>query len=203
MRNGNRASRIAAAVAFVAFTACQSADVNGPGVGGSVSADEAAAISNFLVGSTFQGWGFDDVGGGGGGASLRSGVPVTIDYALDVTTGCPLGGELGVSGSITGSIDDQTLAGNLSLDVSTSAVNCAFLHEETRFTLNTNPDLVLTGGFSFDQGQLVGDATFSYTGTVQWAADDGRAGSCAYDVTVAANASGQSVSSGTVCGQSL
>lgn len=206
MRNGNRIARLAAVVTFVSFAACQTSEVTGPQQEGegSVSANEASAITNFIVGSTFEGWGFDDVGGGGGGgASLRSGVPITIDYGLDVTTGCPLGGELGVSGAISGSIDDQTLAGNLSLDVATSATNCGFAHEEIQFTLNTNPDLVLSGGFAFDQGQLVGDATFTYVGTVLWATDDGRSGSCSYDVTLTADAAGQSVESGTVCGQAL
>ncbi|MDH3733447.1 MAG: hypothetical protein OEU54_07915 [Gemmatimonadota bacterium] len=206
MKIRNGITKLTAAAAVVFLAGCQNSEVAGPGQSsGTVSANEAAAISTFLVSSAFEGWGFDDVGGGGGGASLRSssGVPITIDYAVDVTSGCPLGGDLGVSGSITGSIDDQTLAGDLSLSVVTSAANCAFLHEQTEFTLNTNPDLVLAGGFAFDQGELVGEATFTYTGTVLWAADDGRSGSCVYAVAVAMDAAGSVVESGTVCGQSL
>ena len=108
-----------------------------------------------------------------------------------------------MSGSISGTIDDQTFSGDLSLDVATSAINCIFAHEETQFTLNTSPDLVLSGGFAFDQGGLVGNAAFTYLGTILWGADDGRSGSCDYDVSVAYNADGSTVESGTVCGQSL
>ena len=203
MMNGRlkRGSRLTAFAAMVAFAGCQNGEVAGPGGGDVVSANEAAAISGFLVNGAFAGWDLGEIGGGG--SALLSGAPITIDYSVDVTSGCPLGGELGVAGSITGSIDDQTFAGNLSLDVATSATNCGFLHDETQFTLNTNPDLVLSGGFSFAQGELTGQAVFTYVGAVQWASDDGRSGSCSYDVSVTADQSGSLVESGTVCGQSL
>lgn len=202
MRELNRMSKLAACAAFVAFAACQNGEVVGPGLGGdTVSASEAAAISGFLVNNAFSSW---DLGGvGGGGSSVLAGTPITIDYAVDASAGCPLGGELAVAGSITGSIDDQTFAGSLNLNVETSASNCGFLHEDTQFTLNTSPNLVLSGGFSFDQGELVGQAVFTYVGAVQWAADDGRSGSCTYDVSVTASETGSLVESGTVCGQSL
>jgi hypothetical protein len=201
---GKRISRLGAVAALAFFVGCGSDDVTAPMGGDQVSTNEAAAISSFLVANAFAGWNFGDIGGGGGGgASIRSGAPITIDYTLDVTNACPLGGQVGVSGSISGSIDDQTLAGSLSLDVATSATNCAFLHEETQFTLNTNPDLLLAGGFSFDQGELVGEALFTYTGAIGWTSNDGRAGSCAYDVSVTASATGSFVESGTVCGESI
>jgi len=199
-----RCSRRTAA-ALVLFAGCQSDDVAGPQVGNdAVSAAEAAAISDFLVSNAFAGWSFDDAGGGGGGgASLRSGTPITIDVAVDVSNACPLGGSLDVAGSISGSIDDQTLTGSLSLDVATSATSCAFPYEETQFTLDTNPDLVLSGAFSFDQGQLVGESVFTYVGTVFWGTDDGRSGSCSYDVAVTRSEAGTLVESGTVCGESI
>lgn len=197
--------KVGAVAAMMSLAACSSDTVTAPQGGDAVSANEAAAISNFLVANAFAGWDFGDIGGGGGGggAALQSGVPITIDYAVDVSSACPLGGAIGVAGAISGSIDDQTLAGSLSLDFATSATSCAFVEEETRFTLDTNPDLVLSGAFSFDQGELVGDAVFTYVGAVSWATDDGRSGSCTYDVSVTASASGSLVESGTVCGASI
>ena len=203
---GKRLTRSGAAAALLLATACSSDDVTAPipSGGDQLSANEAAAISEFLTSAAFMSWDFSDVaGGGGGGAALQSGSPITIDYAVDATVPCPISGQVGVQGAISGSIDDATYSGSLDLDIATSAAACAFLAESTQFTLDTNPDLVLTGAFAFDEGEIVGDAVFTYTGGVQWLADDGRSGSCSYDVSVTVNLSGSAVQTGTVCGQSL
>ncbi|MDX1392786.1 MAG: hypothetical protein R3195_00275 [Gemmatimonadota bacterium] len=192
------------AVALLLFTACSSDDVTAPlpSGGDEISASEAAAISEFLTSAAFQAWDFEDIGGGGG-AALHSGVPIAIDYSVDASVACPLGGQIGVQGAISGSIDDATYSGSLDLQVATTATACGFLAEATQFTLDTSPALVLTGAFSFDQGQMVGDAVFGYAGGVLWAADDGRSGSCTYDVSVTVSQTGSVVESGTVCGQAL
>ena len=129
--------------------------------------------------------------------------PIAIDYAVSVSGECPLGGTLSVSGAVTGTIDDQTFAGDLDLGLTTAASACGIDHQQTAITVDTNPDLVLAGSFAFDQGQLVGEAVFTYLGTVSWVTDDGRSGSCSYDVLVTATSDGSLAQSGTVCGTSL
>lgn len=206
MRMGNRRVGLIAGLAWIAVAGCQNADVAAPDPGegpGTLTAAEIAALSDFMMNGAFDGWDFGEAGGGGGGASLLSGAPITIDYAVTVANDCPAGGTLSVSGAITGTIDDQTFAGALDLGLTTSASACAFVHEQTMMTVDTDPDLVLDGSFAFDQGQLVGEAVFTYLGTVMWTTDDGRSGSCTYDVLVTATSDGSLAQNGSVCGTSL
>ena len=206
MRIRTRTAGLVAGLAWIAFAGCQNADVTAPGGDGGVgtlTVAEIAAVSDYLMNGAFDGWDFGDAAGEGGGASLLSGAPITIDYALTIVNDCPAGGTLGVSGAISGTIDDQTFAGDLDLGLTTSASACAIAHEQTMITIDTDPDLVLNGSFAFDQGQLVGEAVFTYVGTVSWVTDDGRSGSCSYDVLVTATGDGSLAQSGTVCGTSI
>jgi hypothetical protein len=206
MGMGKRFVNLAGGLAFIAFAGCQNADITAPGDGDgdvSLTTAEIAAMSGFLMNGAFDGWDFGQAGGGGAGASLLSGAPISIDYAVTVANDCPMGGTLSVSGAITGTIDDQTFTGDLDVGLTTSASACSFLHDQTTITVDTNPDLVLDGSFAFDQGQLVGEALFTYVGTVGWSTDDGRSGSCTYDVLVTATNDGSLTQNGTVCETSL
>ncbi len=193
-----------AALGLVLFGACSdSQDVAGPG-GDQLTPAEAAGVSSFFVGQAFSGWDFNALGGGGGGgAALQSGAPITVDFTDAVEAACPEGGSVSVSVAIAGTIDDQTGAGDLSLDVVTSAAACGIVADGTGFTVDTNPDLTLTGDFTFADGALVGDSDLSYAGALMWFAEDGRSGSCTYDVVVTLSESGTTVANGTVCGQEL
>lgn len=203
-----RFAKLAAATGLLFFAACSdSGNPAGPGGSDEVTAAEAAAISAFMTGQAFTGWDFSAVGGASarpdGEAALQSGVPVAIDYSASATAQCPEGGNVGATVSIQGTIDDETLAGDLDLEVVTSATDCGIVADGTGFTIDTNPDLTLSGGFSFADGQLVGESTFTYAGSLLWSAEDGRSGSCSYDVVVTLTTTSTGVASGTVCGTSL
>lgn len=199
------------AVAGLAFlAACDSAEEPlGPGPGGQLSASETTAVSQEIVQLAFDGWDFGQatasyVPRAGEGVSMSvAGAPITIDWTLSVSTACDQGGTVGVSGVISGSIDDQTFAGNLQLDVTTSMNDCAFLADEQVFTFNTNPDLQLSGSTAWDANGLVGTSTYTYVGGLDWAAADGRSGSCAVDVLVSLSSDGTEVVTGTICGASV
>ncbi len=200
-----RYAKIGMAAACVAFFgACDNGDVLAPQ--GTLAPAEAEALNETIVGLAFQGWGFDQAAASrvpapGAGVSMSvAGAPINIDWALSVSTVCDEGGTFGVDGSISGSIDDQTLAGTLSLDVATTMSDCGFLAEEQIFTFNTNPDLQLEGSVSWDQSGLVGVSTFTYNGGLDWAAADGRNGNCTFNVSVSLAQDGTETASGTVCG---
>lgn len=173
--------------------------------GDELSASEAAAISEFLVGQSLEGWSFDEVGGPSASVAPSGsvGAPVTIDFSTEATIGCPEGGTVSLSVDIDGSIDDQTQSGTLSLFLVEALDGCAFPAEGTVFTLDTSPDLTLDGDFAWDAGQPVGEQSFSFAGGVQWSAADGRAGSCTVDLQVTLLEDGSTVESGTVCGSTL
>lgn len=196
---------VAAAGALFLAGCSDSADVAGPGGGSGgaqLSSAEAAAISDFFVGQAFTGWDFSGVGGGSASV-LQKGTPITIDYSVSVENACPEGGTVGVAVTIAGTIDDETGSGDLSLDAVTSASDCGIVADAVGFRLDTDPDLTLTGDFTFANGQLIGESTFTYAGSVAWVAEDGRSGSCDYDVAITVSGTETAVASGTVCGTSL
>lgn len=208
MKRGH-STRILAAAASVAFlAACQSdSEPLGPqtGAGDEISAAEAAAINEVLIGFAFDGWDFGDFGSTsrapGDGIALSS-VPIAIDFAIDATAACPQGGTVAVSGSIEGSVDDQTFEGSLDLTIATTLTDCAATADGRGFTFNTSPSLVLAGSFAWDQTGLSDVAAFVYAGSVDWATGD-RSGTCSYDVQVSVSPSGATAANGTVCGISV
>ena len=201
-----RIGRIGLAAVSVAWSAaCQNDTPLGPG--DPLSAGEAASISNQVIALAFGAFDFGDVGGSASfvpnPAANAAGAPVDIDYSASVSASCPVSGTAGISVAVAGTIDDQTGAGNLTLDISSSMSDCAVQTDGLTFTLNTNPDLVLAGSFQFADGALASQSVFTFDGGFDWSASDGRAGSCVYDVTVTMETDGAFVESGTVCGVSI
>ena len=200
-----------AAVSLSLLAACGE-DPAGPQPVGELTADETAAMVEFVVGETLAGLEAGgvatSVGPAGLVASVRlgmanSGVPVTLNFSVEATQECPGGGELGIAGSIQGTIDDETASGTLSLAVTTSISSCMFTEEGTSFTVSTNPDLELRGDIAWQNDEPVGTQTFTYTGGLNWSTDDGRAGSCSFNVLIQQAQDGSVVESGTACGTTL
>jgi len=197
----------AACVAF--FGACEDGEDLIAPPQGDLSSAEAESLNETIVGLAFQGWGFDQAAASrvpapGEGVSMSlAGVPINIDWALSVSTACDEGGTFAVTGAVTGTIDDQTQAGTLALDVATSMTDCGFLAEDQIFMFTTNPDLQLEGMVSWDQNGLVGTSTFTYIGGIDWSAADGRSGSCSFDLMVSLAQDGAETASGTICGETV
>ncbi|MCG8469455.1 MAG: hypothetical protein MJB57_14825 [Gemmatimonadetes bacterium] len=210
MRMGRFATIGAAAACVAFFAACESTeDPIAPPPAQNLTSAEAEALNEKITAMAFQGWGFDQatastVPAAGPGVSMNAvGAPITIDWALGVRTACDEGGTFDIDGTITGTIDDQTLAGDLTLGVTTSMVDCGFMAETQVFTFDTSPDLQLDGTVAWDRNGLVGVSTFTYAGGLDWAAADGRSGSCTFDVTVTLRQDGTETAAGTVCGESV
>lgn len=201
----NRFGMIAITAASVAlFAGCRDDSVAGLGAGGGeLSAAEVQALNEAMVDKAFEGWDFGEATASRvpEGIALNAvGAPISIDHAVTVSAACEQGGTASVDGAVTGTIDDQTFAGQLSLDVTTSMVACAFPAEGTLFTVDTEPDLSLSGSVAWDQTGIVGTAEFTYVGGIAWTTDDGRSGTCSIDVLVSLSQDGSSAASGTACG---
>jgi hypothetical protein len=129
-------------------------------------------------------------------------VPVNADF--NESAGCPAGGNISLEGSVDGDVDDETFVGSIDVELTWDFNSCAVTTETTTITLNGDPHITFEGSFDFSE------TTFEVSGTEKggfsYTAADGRAGSCAIDVTfsssvnTATNAVNSSFS-GTVCGQ--
>jgi hypothetical protein len=131
--------------------------------------------------------------------------PIPVDQNFTFSAACPLGGTIGVSGSANGEIDDQTLAGDLSMSFTYQINGCVVSSSDITFTVNHNPAITFGADFVFTQDQMSIDG--SQRGGFEFVSSDGRSGSCAIDLTFSASYnSGTQTStasaSGTVCGQS-
>lgn len=201
----SRMARLGLVGASVWFLAACSDGPLLPSSDDALSGAEAAAISEFLVGQSFQGWSFGDVGGPSASVAPSGsvGAPISIDFSTEASVDCPEGGAVALSVDIRGTVDDQTQSGTLSLFLSESLDACAFSADGTVFTLDTGPDLELVGDFAWQAGQPVGEQSFSFDGGVQWSAADGRSGSCSVDLQVTLFEDGSTVESGSVCGSTL
>lgn len=193
--------------AIVLLAACGAGEPTGPS-GQGLTTSEAAALNQQIVGMVIQGWGFDGTAPSmaptADEVSLSMvAAPVTFDGTVDLTTPCDRGGTFHIDGSISGTIDDQTLEGSLAVDVATSLTSCGLVLEGQVFTFDTNPALRFGGSNAFDADGLVGTSTYTYAGGLDWSAADGRSGSCRFDVRVTLEADGTQVASGTVCDHSV
>ena len=116
---------------------------------------------------------------------------------------CPLGGGALASGTVDTSDDLTTTTWSITL----VPASCVVGDGTMIFTLNGDPNIVYAGTLTTDvqNGQIVIDATLS--GAATWALGD-RMGDCTASLTLAMTAaidysSGQSVTSGTLCGHQV
>jgi len=130
--------------------------------------------------------------------------PVPINTTFNASVPCEAG-SIDVSGSANGTLDDETLEGNLALQFNWDFVGCVLTSDYGPMTLNGNPRIEFAAHYLFGQEQLGVSATES--GGFDYATADGRTGLCPIDLTVevthstAAGETTQSVT-GSVCGRS-
>lgn len=146
-----------------------------------------------------------------------SGASVPIEYDVDVTAPCPLGGTYNVAGSLDGDVtfvdaEIQTLDATYSLQHNHSGcgVPVQIDGSEVDFTLDGRPDVTHTYDISVDAGSSL-ELSGIIQGAVDWATGDGRSGTCPIDFTI--DVSGFSLSEttgslsvavdGVVCGVSI
>ncbi len=130
-------------------------------------------------------------------------IPINVQYTGLIN--CPLGGRISLSGSASGSIDDNG-SGSIFIQVLESIVDCAYGFDNgTRtVTINGAPSLSATGTFTFLNGQPGTQQTVRIGGGFNYDAQPGRTGFCAVSLTILMNLTAGTASiSGTVCGNSM
>lgn len=135
--------------------------------------------------------------------SVTASVPVNV--SIDESGPCGGDGTASVSGSIRGSVDDQTGAGDLRFDITESFTDCEIVGQLHTYTVSGAPHLRLRGDFVSDGGNAF-NGSFRFLGGFSFEVDDARAGTCGVDVTVSIDVTETTFSgsaSGTMCAVSI
>ena len=130
-----------------------------------------------------------------------SGVP--IDINLNTTAPCQSGGTISFDGSMNGDVDDQTGQGSIDVDFNWGLNNCAVPSQNQTITLQGDPSIRFQASFTLGSDTFAWDG--SQTGGFSYSISDGRAGSCAIDLTFTStiNTTTGAASggyNGTICG---
>ena len=197
-----RTPRAAAPVAVALLLAACGDDAAGPD--DTLTDAEAAALAEVVLGLTLD-------------ASLRSQplsvpvpaparAPVPIDLTFAFEPNCPLGGTMEVDLEVVGVVDPETEAGDLTMTLVEVPHACVVRHEDSgrHFTLDGAPAVTVTVDAVSD-GSGTTTLEGAYEGALDWATDDDRGGTCAFDLVFAGTGNdvtdqGSGTLQGTVCG---
>ncbi len=168
------------------------------------SGDELTSVEVAAVMAAFSS-AFDAAGVQAAAVSQAAGAapaqaPISVDENFDVSVPCE-SGTLDVSGSMSGSIDNETFDMDVTMDVSWDPNGCVVSDETNSFTVDGAPQVTVALDMTSTQNTLTISGT--ETGGFSFTSSDGRSGSCALDVTFSLVTTETSVTStvtGTICG---
>jgi hypothetical protein len=126
---------------------------------------------------------------------LSRAAAVLVNVPISARTNCTVGGNIQVTGSMTGSIDDQTGSGVLSLEANETITDWQCIGD---YVMNGDPYISLAGTFSFLNGNLNSPAEMDMGGGFKWGT-----GGCNINLTFLIYADGSGRVSGTVCNRSV
>ena len=148
---------------------------------------------------------FADVGAGAGAQAGLAQVPITFDENITLTAPCDLGGNIVLSASFSGSIDDETLASDIKTTITWDPNACKVSDGTNTFTVEGDPNITLVLDIVTTGTTEAFTASGTETGGFTYTSSDGRSGGCKIDVTysiVGNDAGVETIEiSGTVCGQ--
>jgi hypothetical protein len=174
-------------------------DPVGVNSGDELSDAEIQAIFNAFGGA------FSDVNAAAHVVAPADGIQMAdihVDHSVDVSTACALGGEIALNGSVNGTVNDETFASDLEMEVGVQFDACGIASDQNTLTVD--------GNIEFDSHIVLSETEFSASGSqeggFEFTTNDGRSGSCAIDIDFSASyvegTSAQSSVTGTVCGRS-
>ena len=175
-----------------------SGDIVGVDSGDVLTSTEVAAVVAALV-AALETAGAGPVAAPGAGPAL---VPIDVGTNFNVTAPCE-SGDINVSGSLDGTVDDETFAMDVTMDVSWNPNGCVVGDGLNTFTLNGAPEIALHLDWTSSQETVSLSGT--ETGGFSYTSSDGRTGSCALNVTYSIVTTATSVDAtvtGSVCGLS-
>jgi len=171
-------------------------DVTGVTSGDELSSEEVAIVMTALA-SVLDGAGVQAGQVAAAGPALAA---INIDENFNETVACD-SGDVKVSGSMDGTVDDETFAMDATMEVAWEPNGCVVSDEVNTFTVDGAPEIRLTLDMVTTEQSVSLSGT--ETGGFSFTSSDGRAGSCAIDVTfeiVTTDSSLSNTVTGTVCG---
>ncbi len=180
---------------------------DGTGPGG-ISENDAQLIASEVVsasiGALNSGTAAGAVQGFDALAASASSAPVPLRFDYSHTESCPLFGRIGVTGTMSGSMDSETGDGVLWIQVTETLTDCTFDSQNGDLVINGAPSITLTGNFTFLGGSFGTTQRLTLSGGFRWQFDDGNSTFCALNLTMnLAYGGGTTTVSGTVCGYSV
>ncbi len=162
----------------------------------------AFEVVSTSIGALNSGTASGAVQGFEGLAASASSVPVALRYNYSHTESCPLFGRIGVTGTMSGSIDSQTGSGVLWVQVTETLTDCTFDSKNGDLVINGSPSITLTGNFTFLGGAAATTQSLTLSGGFRWQFDEGNSTFCALSLTMNISYGGTASTtvSGTVCG---
>ena len=135
-------------------------------------------------------------------AASASSVPVALRFDYSHTESCPLFGRIGVTGTMSGSMDSETGDGVLWIQVTETLTDCTFASQNGDLVINGAPSITLTGNFTFLGGVPATTQSLTLSGGFRWQFDEGNSTFCALSLTMNISYGGTASTtvSGTVCG---
>ncbi len=185
-------------ISVLAVSACSDDGPTGTDSGDQLTDEEIQALFNTFA-TAFSSLGV--AGAAAGAPPARA--TISISQSFDVDAPCPAGGTIDTSGSVSGSIDDETFASDLSFILTFNPMGCAVTTASGSVTIDGDPSIQLIIDSVTSEGLI--SLSGSQVGGIRFTSSDGRSGSCALNVdfTSSVNLMSQAVTTtttGTVCG---
>jgi hypothetical protein len=134
------------------------------------------------------------------GSAAITAAPVAIDNQFSVTKQCPRGGQVVITGTVTGTADALTHSLALEAAATRTDASCAFQTKNGTLTLNGNPNIAYDGKLNIVNAALSGLQTQTHKGSFTWARTGGS-GTCDVDIASSFDPATHTVTvTGTFCG---
>lgn len=191
-------TKLLAALTAFAVIGCGGDDgPAGVNSGDALTEAELQAVFGAMAGA------FETVGAAPAAAPARA--TYSANQTFDASAPCESGGTISVNGSASGTVDDVSGEVDVTYHLRLTPSQCTVPTETTSISLDGAPYI------QWDMDLFVSETLIEISGTqsggLSFTADDGRSGSCAFDVDFSGSVdlsaqSGTSSVSGTVCGVS-
>lgn len=191
------------AASILAFSACGSDSPTGNSGDALTAAEAEFLVSEFFNALELIQIPLLDTGPAAASGLARTPYGELYDPVIAASGPCAGGGLTSVNGAITGDVDETANTADITASATVDFTGCVVPGETISYTLNGNPDVGLTADIAITQTSISID--IGVDGAVSYETTDGRSGSCALDLTVAASQSALGFSQtlgGTACGAS-